>query len=78
MNQIYIGPMPTKVYLLLDGQTPIEAYTDKEVAHHDCWICNEAEKFSPDPMPFSVKEVSLRTDIYEDVAPISPASPVEA
>jgi hypothetical protein len=73
MTQIYIGLMPTKVYLLLDGQTPIEAYTDKEVAHRDCYICNEAEKFSPTPMPFSVKEVLLRTDTYEDVAPVSPA-----
>lgn len=73
MTQIYIGPMPTKVYLLLDGQTPIEAYTVKEVAHRDCWVCNEAEKFSPTPMPFSVKEVLLRTDTYADVAPVSPA-----
>lgn len=78
MTQIYIGPMPSAVFILMDGNTPVEAYTDEEAAHRDCWLCNEAEKFSPDPFPFHVKEVLLRTDTYGDIAPISPASPAEA
>ena len=52
------------VYILMDGGTPIEAYADGELAHHDCWLCNEAEKFVPDPMPFWVQRMSINMDTY--------------
>jgi hypothetical protein len=52
------------VYILMDGGTPIEAYADEELAHHDCWLCNEAEKFSPDPMPFWVQRMPVNMDTY--------------
>lgn len=71
MAQIYLGPLPTRVFVLMDGSGPVEAYLDKDLAHYDCWICNEAEKFSSDPMPYYVKEVVLNTATYD-------ASPVEA
>ena len=63
-TSIYLGPLPTHVYVLMDGNTPVETYTDKDLAYYDCWICNEAEKFSPDPMPFYVKDVLLNTSTY--------------
>jgi hypothetical protein len=66
-TSIYLGPLPTRVFVLMDGSNPVEAYLDKDLAHYDCWICNEAEKFSPDPMPFYVKEAALQTATYSPV-----------
>jgi hypothetical protein len=55
------------VYILMDGGTPIEAYADEELAHRDCWLCNEAEKFSPDPMPFWVQRMPINMDTYSEL-----------
>ena len=64
MTNIYLGPLPSAVYLLMDGNNLIEAYLDKDLAHYDCYICNEAEKFADNPMPFHVRKVSLNTATY--------------
>lgn len=74
MDKIYLGPLPSVVYVLMDGNNPIESYLDKELAHYDCWICNEAEKFSDNPMPFHVRRVILNTATYAETT----ASPAEA
>lgn len=50
----------------MENQTIVSAYQDKALAHHDCWLCNEAEKFSPDPMPYWVKEVEFITEIFSE------------
>ena len=72
MTQIHIGPnRMTTIFILMDGSGPVEAYLNQDLAHYDCWICNEAEKFSSDPMPYYVKEVVLNTATYD-------ASPAEA
>jgi hypothetical protein len=70
MANIYLGSLPTAVFILMDGSTPVEAYTDKELAYYDCYICNEAEKFSENPSSFYVRDVILNTMPY--------ASPAEA
>lgn len=72
MDKIYFGPLPSAVYVLMDGNNPVEAYLDKELAHYDCWLCNEAEKFSDNPMPFYVKVVMLNAATYNDHSPVSP------
>ena len=48
---------PIKIFLLMENSTIVQAYADDALAHQDCWLCNEAEKFSPDPMPYWVKPV---------------------
>jgi hypothetical protein len=65
------------VYILMDGGTPIEAYADEELAHRDCWLCNEAEKFSPDPMPFWVQRMPINMETYFG-EPHGKCSPAEA
>ena len=74
MTNIYLGPLPSVVYVLMDGNNPVESYLDKDLAHYDCWICNEAEKFAYNPMPFYVKTVMLNTATYAEAT----ASPAEA
>ena len=64
MTNIYLGPLPSVVYVLMDGNNPVESYLDKNLADYDCWICNEAEKFADNPMPFYVKRVMLNTATY--------------
>jgi hypothetical protein len=60
-------PSPNPIiHLLMENQTIVSAYQDKALAHHDCWLCNEAEKFSPDPMPYWVKEVEFITEIFSE------------
>lgn len=67
------------VYVLMNGSKPETAYADEELAHHDCWVCNEAEKFSPDPMPYYVQKMPINMDVYEAPAdPVELPSPVEA
>ena len=58
------------IHLLMENQTVMGAYTDKNLADYDCWLCNEAEKFSPDPMPFWVKSVEVVTDIFVEPSPL--------
>lgn len=68
MPQIHIGPnRMTEIYILMDGSNPVEAYLDKDLAHYDCYICNEAEKFSENPASYYVKEVALQTATYSPV-----------
>lgn len=55
------------IFLLMDGVNPVEAYSDKALADQDCWLCNEAEKFSPDPMPYWVKPVAFHNTTFTDV-----------
>lgn len=33
------------IFLLMEGDTPITAYADKALADHDCWVCNDAQKY---------------------------------
>lgn len=53
----------SQIHLLMNDKEPVGAYTDKALADADCWLCNDAEKFSPDPMPYWVKTVDLM--VYE-------------
>lgn len=65
MSQLFLGPnRMIAVFILMNGTDPVEAYTDKDIAERDCWICNEGEKFSDDPHTFYVKEVALNTLSY--------------
>lgn len=50
------------IYLLMENANVISAYSDKALADADCWICNDAEKFSVDPHPFWVKPVPMQID----------------
>jgi hypothetical protein len=65
MSQLFLGPKHiTTIFILMNSTDPVEAYTDKDIAERDCWICNEGEKFSDDPHAFYVKEVALNTLSY--------------
>jgi hypothetical protein len=48
-----------EIFLLMENDKPVSAYADKAQADEDCWVCNDAEKFSPDPHPFWVKPVPV-------------------
>lgn len=48
---------PTPAYVLMHNTTPVAVYQRSEAADYDCWLCNEGEKFSPDPHPYWVKPV---------------------
>lgn len=50
------------VYILMQGLKPVGAYTDKDTADKDCWLCNEADKYTPEPMSYWVSSVPLCTD----------------
>jgi hypothetical protein len=58
-----------KIFLLMDGTNPVEAYRDKALADRDCWLCNDAEKFSPDPMPYWVKPLTFHMEVFRDSIP---------
>ena len=50
---------PINIFLLMENSKIITAYDNEALAHQDCWLCNEAEKFSPDPSPYWVKPVEF-------------------
>jgi hypothetical protein len=52
-----------KIFLLMDDNMIVQAYQDGALAHQDCWLCNEAEKFSPNPMPYWVQPVQFISDV---------------
>ena len=55
-----LGGIP--VYVLMEGNKPVGVYTDKALADKDCWLCNEADKYAPEPMTYWVESVALCTD----------------
>lgn len=61
------------VYLLMNANHPEAAYADEELAQHDCWVSNEAEKFSHDPMPYWVQRLPINMDTYMELAAQIPA-----
>lgn len=60
--------LPTKattslhIHILMNNTQPIGGYQDKALADADCHIMNEAEKYSPDPMPYWVKTIPVVVD----------------
>ena len=64
-DHMFQVPSPTAVaYVLMNGDTPVEVYTDRDIADRDCWICIEGEKFSDNPEDFYVKALPLNTLSY--------------
>lgn len=64
-DSVFQVPSPTAVaYVLMNGDTPVEVYTDQDIAERDCWICNEGEKFSENPHDYYIKSVPLNTLSY--------------
>ena len=53
------------VFILMNGGTPEAAYANEELAQYDCWLCNSAERFSPDPMPYWVKALPINMEVVD-------------
>ena len=56
------------IYILMEDKTPLSAYTDKTLAHADCWNCNDAQRYlDVEQFNYWVKTVDLIVSEMEEV-----------
>ena len=44
-----------KIYILMGGDAPLDAYTDRSLALYDAWLMTEGERYDESPTEYWVK-----------------------
>ncbi len=54
-----------QIFLLMEGATPVGAYTDKALADVDCYSCNDAQRYlDVEQFNYWVKAMTLTTEPF--------------
>jgi hypothetical protein len=56
-----------KVYILMGGESPLDAYMDRGLALYDCWLMTEAERYDENPTDYWVKGLEVIEEKHEQL-----------
>ena len=54
-----------KVYILMGGDAPTDAYMDRGLALYDAWLMTEAERYDESPTEYWVKCLEVIEEIQQ-------------
>ena len=56
-----------KIYVLMSGHRPVDAYMDKALAMYDAWLMTEAERYDEAPNEYWVKCLEVIEEVMEEL-----------